>query len=400
MPTPPVNLPALRLKRGEERRLKAGHLWVFSNEVDNRATPLRAFEAGEPVRIETSSGRFLAYGYVNPNSLICARIMSRDERHPATASLLVHRLNVALSLRRRAYEENCYRLVYADSDLLPGLIVDRYDDFLVAQLTTAGMEAMKPQIVGALKKVIKPAGVLLKNDTAIRTREGLNLYVEVVHGDVPAEAHVVENGVSFRVPLAGGQKTGWYFDQRDNRDRLKRYVTGARVLDVFSYVGAWGLMAARHGGLDVCCVDSSAPALEILHANASVNHLDIEAAHGDAFVVMTGYKDQGRRFDLIILDPPAFIKRRKDLERGKAAYRRLNQLAMQLLENDAILISCSCSHHLAEADLAAEIQKAARHVGCHVQILERGGQAADHPVHPAIPETRYLKALFCRVVRT
>ncbi len=400
MPTPPVNLPALRLKRGEERRLKAGHLWVFSNEVDNRATPLRAFEPGEPVRIETSSGRFLAYGYVNPNSLICARIMSRDARHPATASLLVHRLNIALSLRRRVYEENCYRLVFGDSDLLPGLIVDRYDDILVAQLTTAGMEAMKPQVVEALTKVIKPAGVLLKNDTAIRAREGLNLYVEVAHGEVPAEAHVVENGVSFRVPLAGGQKTGWYFDQRDNRDRLKRYVTGARVLDVFSYVGAWGLMAARHGGLDVCCVDSSAPALEILHANASVNHLDVETAKGDAFDIMAGYKDQGRRFDLIILDPPAFIKRRKDLERGKAAYRRLNQLAMQLLENDAMLVSCSCSHHLSEADLTAEIQKAARHVGCHVQILERGGQAADHPVHPAIPETRYLKALFCRVIRT
>jgi 23S rRNA (cytosine1962-C5)-methyltransferase len=199
--------------------------------------------------------------------------------------------------------------------------------------------------------------------------------------------------------LSEGQKTGWYFDQADNRQAFLKYVAGARVLDVFSYVGAWGLAAARHGATDVTCVDASAQALDLMQANAQRNEVTANAIKGDAFDVLEQLHAAHERFDVVVLDPPAFIKRRKDIPKGQAAYRRLNQLGLQLLARDGLLVSCSCSYHLEEADLLAALQKAGRHVGRTVQVLEFGGQAADHPVHPAIAETRYLKALFCRAVQ-
>ncbi len=397
MPHPEIKLPSLKLKRREERRMKAGHLWVFSNEIDIRATPLRNFTPGELIRVDSHDGRFIGYGYVNPNSLICARLLSTEPKMIPDTGLLTDRIGAALRLRQRLYDEHCYRLIFGESDGLPGLVVDRYEDILVVQLTTAGMEAMKLNVIEALEKTIKPTGILLRNDLPVRALEGLKLYSEVASGNVPDEAHVRENEVMFRVPLTGGQKTGWYYDQRDNRSRLRRYVAGARVLDLFSYVGAWGLIAARHGATEVHCVDSSAAALELLRANAAVNHLDVSVTQGDAFDVLAALADSRRRFDIIVLDPPAFIPRRKDKPRGRAAYRRLNRQAMQLLAEDALLVSCSCSHHLTEDELISEINRAARQLGRRIQILERGGQAADHPVHPVIPETRYLKSLFCRV---
>jgi 23S rRNA (cytosine1962-C5)-methyltransferase len=394
-----ADIPVLRLKRGEDRRLTAGHLWVFSNEVDTEATPLVRFAPGDFVKIESDRRRFLGYGYVNPRSLICARILSRDPHQVIDKSLLVHRLQVALSLRRRLFEQPFYRLVHAESDGLPGLVVDRYDDVLVAQAGTAGMERLKPEITAALEKVIHPKGLLWRNEGAARELEGLPQYVETGLGEIPASVEVPENGLKFRVPLSEGQKTGWYFDQADNRQAFLKYVAGARVLDVFSYVGAWGLAAARHGATDVTCVDASAQALDLMQANAQRNEVTASAIKGDAFDVLEQLHAAHERFDVVVLDPPAFIKRRKDIPKGQAAYRRLNQLGLQLLARDGLLVSCSCSYHLEEADLLAALQKAGRHVGRTVQVLEFGGQAADHPVHPAIAETRYLKALFCRAVQ-
>ena len=393
-----MTLPPLILKKNEDRRLRAGHLWVFSNEVDISRSPLKGFEPGDLVEIQASNGHVIGTGYVNPNSLISARILSRDPRHPADRSLLVHRLNVALALRERLYPRPYYRLLFGESDGLPGLTVDRYGEVLVVQITTAGMERMKADVVAALEKVIKPAAILLRNDTGIRELEGLPLYTETALGTVPDAIEVEEHGLKFQVPLAAGQKTGWFFDQYANRARLLPYVKGQRVLDVCSYVGAWGVQAAAHGDSSVTCVDSSGAALEWAGRNAAANGVQLTLKDADAFDALKELREAGEKFGVVVLDPPAFVKRRKDLAAGSEAYRRLNQLAMQVLERDGMLISCSCSHHMPAEDLLTGIQSAARHLGRDAQVLEQGMQAPDHPVHPAIPETAYLKAFYVRVV--
>jgi 23S rRNA (cytosine1962-C5)-methyltransferase len=277
-------------------------------------------------------------------------------------------------------------------------VLDRYGDVVVGQVGTVGMEALKAAVVAAVEQVIAPRAMVWKNDSGARELEGLPAYVEAALGEAPDHVEVEENGVRFRVPMGAGQKTGWFYDQAANRAAFLKYVAGKRVLDVFSYLGAWGLAAARAGASGVMCVDSSAPALELLQASADANGLAVETRRGDAFDVLASLREAGERFDVVVVDPPAFIKRRRDIPKGQAAYRKLNQLAMQLLPRDGILVSCSCSHHLAQDDLIGAIQQAARHLGRFAQIVEVGGHAPDHPIHPAIPETRYLKALTCRVV--
>ena len=395
----PTTLAPLRLKKNEERRLRAGHLWVYSNEVDTARTPLAAFAPGEPVLIEAANGKPLGTGYVNPHSLICARLVSRDPAHALGRSLLVHRLNVALALRERLYEKPYYRLVHGEGDLLPGLVVDRYGDVLVVQFTTAGMEQARDAVIEALQKVLKPAGILLRNDSPIRALEGLHNYVEVI-GEVPGQVDLEENGVRFRVSVQAGQKTGWFYDQRENRARLARYVKDLRVLDLFSYVGGWGVQTAVFGAREVVCVDASQEALAQVAVNAEINGVQqcVQTRKGDAFDVLRELREAREHFDVVVLDPPAFIKRRKDAKAGIEAYQRINQQAMQVLAKDGILVSASCSYHLEAATLQQVVLAASRHLDRSVQILERGRQGADHPVHAAIPETQYLKALYCRVL--
>jgi 23S rRNA (cytosine1962-C5)-methyltransferase len=391
-----ADLPALRLKRNEDRRLHAGHLWIFSNEVDTGQTPLSWFTAGELVRVLAHNDRALGLAYVNPHSLISARLL--ETWTIPDAAWLAARIRAALDLRERLYAEPYYRLVYGESDGLPGLVIDRYGPACVVQIGTAGMERLKPEIQAALDQVLPCKTLLFKNDSAARDLEGLNGYVEAAKGGVGEWGQVLEDGLEFHVPLAEGQKTGWFFDQLANRRALPKFVAdGARVLDVFSYVGAWGVRAARGGAGEVLCIDSSAAALELAQANAARNRTTLATVKGDAFDVLQELGRAAARFDVVIIDPPAFAKRRKDLPKALAAYKRLNQLAMGLIKKDGILISCSCSQHVSAGDFQDAIAKAARAADKHLQILELGGQAPDHPVHPAIPETRYLKAYFCRV---
>ena len=399
-PVSPTEFAPLRLRKDEDRRLRAGHLWVYSNEVDIAATPLREFQPGQPVTIQASNGKFLGAGYINPNVLLCARLVSRDPDHPLGPSLLVHRLNVALSLRERLYAKPFYRLVYGEGDGLPGLIVDRYGDLCVAQITTAGMERLKDDILAALQKVVKPAAVLWRNDSPVRELEGLERAVADAAGVVPDAVEIEEDGLRFRVAPRTGQKTGWFYDQRDNRARLDRYVQGRRVLDVFSYTGAWGIRAAARGARDVLCVDSSAAALDQVAVNAALNGVGdrVQTRQGDAFAVLKALREARERFDVVVVDPPAFIKRRKDFKEGTLAYRRLNEMAMQVLDRDGILVSCSCSQLLARETLAQTLLQGARHLDRNLVILEQGRQGPDHPVHPAIPETDYLKVILARVL--
>ncbi len=399
-PAAALALPALQLKRGEDRRLRAGHLWVFSNEVDNEATPLTAFAVGAQARVLSDRGQFLGYAYVNPHALICARILARSPVHPPDRSLLVHRLKVALALRERHYAAPYYRLVFGESDGLPGLVLDRYGEVLVGQIATAGMEALRPDIEAAVAQVLAPQALVWKNDGGARDLEQLPRQIITGIGKAPEEVSVVEGVLQFQAPLAEGQKTGWFYDQCANRELFRRLLwPGVRVLDVCSYAGAWAVTAMRCGAREALCVDSSAAALALCERNAAANGVSVGTRRGDAFEVMDELLREGERFDVVVLDPPAFIKRRKDLARGAAAYRKLNQLAMRLLERDALLVSCSCSWHLPAEELLLLIQSAGRHSSRFVQMLAAGGQSPDHPVHPAIPESRYLKAYFCRVTR-
>jgi len=391
-------LATLILKRGEERRLAAGHPWVFSNEVDTERSPLSAFVPGALAELRTHRDTFVGYAYVNPHALICARIVSRDAAHPVDRALITQRLESALTLRRRLSEAPYYRWVFGESDGLPGLVLDRYGDVVVGQIATAGMEALRDEVAAAVSDVVSPAALYWKNDSAARDLEQLPQETRVAFGEVPEELTVEEAGLRFHAPLAHGQKTGWFYDQTANRTRFARYLSPrARVLDVCSYVGGWALAALRAGAAQACCVDSSQAALDFARANATRNGLTVETLHADAFDALKDLAAREERFDAVVLDPPAFIKRKKDIPQGQAAYRKLNQLALGLLGEEGLLVSCSCSYHLAPEELLAAIQSAARHEDRFVQILEAGGQSPDHPIHPAVPETRYLKAFFCRV---
>lgn len=388
----------LCLKKHEDRRLRGGHVWVFSNEVDVQKTPLTEFTPGQQVVVESYSGKPLGSAYVNPRSLICARIISRQPDVVLDKALLVTRLRRALALREQVFSQPFYRLVFAESDELPGLVVDRYNDVLVAQVNTAGMESVTDEIRMALEEVLQPKAILLRNDTSIREVEGLARSVEPLLGEPPQLVPVIENGTHFMAPIWQGQKTGWFYDHRFNRARLKDYVANKRVLDVFSYSGAWGIQAAVYGAAEVHCIDSSAQALEWLLENAKLNHCEnkIKTLKQDAFTALTELNQANEKYDVIILDPPAFIKRRKDAKEGLNAYRRLNQQALRLLKPDGILISASCSLHLPSENLVELLAVAGSYADHHLQILEQGHQSPDHPVHPAIPETNYLKTFICR----
>ncbi len=395
-----IEYPALYLRRGEDMRLRAGHLWVFANEVDVKRSPLSDFEPGQICVIADSRGKPVGVGYVNPHSLICARLVNRGIRHPLDASLLVHRIKVALSLRQRLYSEPYYRLLFGESDGVPGLVVDRFDDVLVAQASTAGMEHLKAEIEQALSKVLKPRTLVWKNDTGVRELEGLARETAIGFGTLQPPASVREAGLKFTIDPVGGQKTGWFYDQRSNRDLVAPLFSGMHVLDLFAYHGAWGLRAAAAGATRVDCVDSSAAAVQAIDTAALENGLqDKVSAHGsDVFDFLRTAREQRQRFDAVVVDPPAFIKRRKDMKAGRQAYRRVNEMAMQVLSKDGLLVSCSCSHHLPEAELLSLLQKTARHLDRNLQVLYRLQQGPDHPVHPAVPETAYLKGFVCRVL--
>jgi len=396
----PTAPPVLKLRRHEDKRLRGGHLWVFSNEVDNESRALTSFAPGECVRVVDHRDHFVGHACVNPHALICARILSRVEAEPIGPALFAKRLRSALALRKRLYPRDYYRLVYGESDGLPGLVLDRFGDVIVGQIATLGMETLRPLVEAAVAEVIAPRALIWKNDGSARDLEKLPREVVAAIGTVPDWVGIAEDGLNFQAPLVEGQKTGWFYDQAANREQLRRYLApGARVLDVCSYVGAWALTALRHGAASADCVDSSQQALDWALRNATANGLQIGTHKGDAFDVLARMGEQGERYDVVIVDPPAFIKRRKDQHQGEAAYRKLNQLAMRVMTDDAILVSCSCSFHLAHDTLPAILQSAADHAGRGLQILAFGGQSPDHPVHAAIPETRYLKTLFCRVTR-
>ncbi len=396
------NLPKLYLKKNEERRLDAGHLWVYSNEVDTKKTPLKDLPAGSAVALYSQRGQFCGNAYVNPRSLICARVFSFREGQALNKELLIRRIHAALKLRESLYEYPAYRLIHGEGDLLPGLVVDRFDSTLVVQISTAGMQLIESDVIEALVECLNPSGIHIRSTSAIRELEGLEPREETVHGTVPAVVHIKENGLGFDVPMKGGQKTGWFYDHRENRLLLQKYCHGKRVLDAFSYLGAWGINALAGGATEVVAIDSSQAACDGAVRNAQLNNFDeskYSVMKGDVADCLARLKEgSAQKFDIIVLDPPAFIQRAKDKRNGTEKYRKINSLAAKLLSENGLLVSASCSHHLNEADLQRVMLQSARSVGCGLQVLARGHQGPDHPVHAAIPETEYLKAIFARLI--
>lgn len=388
----------LYLRKGADRRLRGGHLWIYSNEIDTGRSPIGVFSAGDLVTVRDAAGALLGSAYMEPQSLICARLYAPGEQRTLDQALFEARLATALAGRAAAFDRPFYRLVYGDSDTLPGIVVDRFGDCLVVQFNNAGIERYRDSLLAALITQLQPQGILLRGDSRSRREQGLEGGAEVVYGNVPERVELEENGVQFLAPVHEGQKTGWFYDHRMSRARLAPWVKGKTVLDVYSYIGGWGIQAAAFGATDVCCLDSSAQALEGVTANAELNGLQdrVTTLRGSAPETMATLRAEGRQFDVVILDPPAFIQRKKDLKKGFAAYRRINELGLHLLRPGGLLVSASCSMHLSRADLISAMQQAAVRAACQLRVVEQGAQGPDHPIHPAIPETEYLKAVFAR----
>ena len=380
----------LVLKRGEDRRVRGGHPWIFSNEVESYEG---AVTDGGLVDVVDTRGAFLGRAYVNRHSLICARMLTR-RRDEIDRAFFVRRLERAQRLRDTVYaKEDAVRVVYGESDQLPGLVVDRYGDHLSVQVLTRGMEAQQELVREALDQVFRPKGVVLMADSPLRELEGLPLERRIWWGEVPERVAVQVGGFPLEVDLVGGQKTGLFLDQRENRKRAESRARGRRALDMFCYQGEWSMHMARGGAESVLAIDSSEPALELAAQNAERAGLSdrITFQRSHAFDTIRRMDRENERFGIVVVDPPALIKSRRNMAQGARAYRELNRAAMGLLEEDGILVTCSCSHHLDDSLFHQVLLEAARLAKRPMRVLEWAGEAPDHPRLLAVPETHYLK---------
>jgi len=391
--------PEIYLKKNEDKRLRKGHLWVFSNEVDTKRTPLEQFNAGDLVQVKSDDGKVLGTAYINPQALICARLLSRKANLKCGANFFKERLTTALALREKLFDKPYYRLVFGESDGLPGLVIDRFGPVLSVQITTAGIEQRKESLFAALDELLNPEAIILKNDNSQRQLEGLSMESELAYGELPEPLIIEENGAQFKVDILEGQKTGWFYDHRSSRAQLAGIAKNQRVLDLFCYTGAWSIPAALAGALEVTGVDASESALALATENAALNGVQDKTrfVRSDVFEFLKQARQENQLYDIIVLDPPALIKRKKDFKQGYEAYRRLNHLALQVLSKNGILVSASCSHHLSRDNLHEILRSSGRHIDRHLVFFAEGGQGPDHPIDPAAPETEYLKTFFCSV---
>ena len=377
----------VKLKNKEERRILRGHPWVFSNELQNMPAEL---SPGELVDVLDHADRYIGRGYINPHTLIAVRILTRKQEE-IDAEFFRRRISAARSLREMLGFGDSFRAVFSEGDGLPGLIVDKYADTLVVQSSTAGIDGLLGVITSVLKEAYSPQAIVLRNDTASRGIEGLTQEKQVVHGAVAGPVLIEESGIQYTIDVLEGQKTGFFFDQRENRQALKDYVRGKRTLDCFCYVGAWSLNAARFGASEVIGLDSSQKAVDLATANAALNGLNAQFIAADVFEELRKLEKQHERFNCIILDPPAFVKSRAKIREGLKGYKEINLRAMKLLEPGGALITCSCSHHV-DQDLFKEMLiDAAYSAGRQARLLEMRSQARDHPMLLAARETQYLK---------
>ena len=390
---------SLYLKRREDKRLRAGHLWIFSNEIDTKKSSLKSFEPGEMVNVLSAEGKNLGSAYVNPHSLIAARVYDETKHCELNQDWFEQRLLRALSLREMMFDKPYYRLIFSEGDSIPGLIVDRFDDCFVLQINTAGLDAVKELLLAALENLFDPKIIVLRNDSASRKLESLEQSVDLIKGEITEDICLEENGVKYQVDVLRGQKTGWFYDQRISRKNMMSQVKEKTVLDIFSYTGSWSICAASAGASEVTAVDVSQAALDCLVKNAEINEVQdrVTTICDDAFAAMQTMSHEKQLFDVVFIDPPAFIKRKKDIKEGQQAYTRANRLAMNLVKPGGLLISSSCSYHMSQANLQNSLLKASRKLKRPIQVLSYGHQGPDHPIHPAIEESAYLKTITVRV---
>ncbi len=373
------------------RRARGGSPWIFSNEIrmDEAA---KAIAPGAIVNVRGEDGRAFGTGYFNPKSLIAVRLLAEECDVAIDAEFFAARLTRALTLRNAVYDKPFYRLFHAEGDGVPGLVIDRFDDTLTVQIGTAGMEKQQTAILMALDQVLKPKTILLRADSPSRALEGLDSYVKTVKGEGHRIA-VEENGVRYIADLQEGQKTGWYFDQRDNRAFIAGLAKGKSVLDAYSYTGGFGIAAAKAGAREVICLDSSAPALALAEESARANGVSVQAVKADVFEELARLKAAGETFDIVLADPPPFVKSKKDLEPGSKAYRKLARLSADVTAPGGLLLIASCSHNIPPERFAAECAQGLLRVGRRAALIRQAGAGVDHPVHPLLPESAYLKAL-------
>lgn len=379
------------VKPKEGRRARAGAPWIFSNEIAMDAAA-KSLPAGSIVNVVGDDGRNFGTGYFNPRSLIAVRLLDSAGDVRIDADFFVRLLRRAAAIRDAIYTKPFYRLVHAEGDGLPGLTIDRFADTVAVQITTAGMEALLEPLLVALENVLAPSTVILRNDTASRALEGLGEYVRVAKGEARRVA-LEENCVRYFADLAGGQKTGWYYDQRDNRALMAKLARGRSVLDAYCYTGGFGIAAAVGGAREVVCLDTSAPALALAQDAAAANRVSCKFVKTDVFEELERLAATKETFDIIIADPPPFVRARKDLEPGAKAYRKLARLAAAVVAPQGFLMLASCSHNISPERFAQECAPGIARSNRRFTLIRQAGAGPDHPVHPMLPETAYLKAL-------
>jgi 23S rRNA (cytosine1962-C5)-methyltransferase len=391
--------PASRLEvgllPGRRKRAEGGHPWIYSNEIQMDAAA-KAVPRGSLVTLRRAGeAGALGVAMFNPHTLLAARLLDRDAGRPIGLRFFARHLERALRLRQKLFQEPYYRLVHAEADGLPGLVVDRFDDVLVVQQNTAGMDRLEPLVLGALESLLQPAAIVLRNDSPARALEGLAAETRVTLGAVDAPIVVHENGAVFRADPIAGQKTGWFFDQRDSRGFVSGLAGGARVLDLYCFNGGFAVQAARAEAAAVTGIDRSEPALALATHAAALNGVGERCTfrRGEAFAEAARLGAQGERFDLVIADPPAFAKSRREVPSALRGYRKLTRLAAALVAPGGILFLASCSYNVGAAEFAEAVRRGIADAGRGARILRAAGAGPDHPIHPALPETAYLKSL-------
>ena len=394
----PSDRPVIRLLPGHDRRLRSGHPWVFSNELAWSPT-LRTVPPGHIIRLESASGRAFGTFMFNPHSLIAARRLSPDPEVVVDSRFLAARLTAAARVRARFFTSPWHRLCHAEADGLPGLIIDRYGGVFVVSAGAAGAARLEAELLDALDDLFAPLAVVARDEGLARTLEGLPERVTVLAGRLPERLELEEGGVVFPIDVLQGQKTGWFYDQRFNRDAVTALAAGARVLDLFCHTGAFGLRAAAGGAERVLLADRSEPALAIAAETARRNGFAerVEIVRAEAFGLLERLSSEGTRFDLVIADPPAFAKSRKDHGPAVKGYEKLARLAACAVAPGGLLFLASCSHHVSAEEFAASVARGLVRAGREGRILRAAGAGPDHPVHPQLPESAYLKSLLLQL---
>jgi 23S rRNA (cytosine1962-C5)-methyltransferase len=392
--TTPSDLPIIRLRNGADKRFKNGHSWVYSNEII-MTNDAKALPAGSVVQLVRHDKKELGVGTFNPNSLITYRGFTRTGTKDIDKRFFKKRMTRALALRNTLFSEPHYRLIHGDADGLPGLVVDRFGDTIVIQTSTSGMDLMIDTIVLALKSLISPKNIVLNNEGGFRKLEQLDTFSKTLQGDISGPLEVRENGLTFYADPLNGQKTGWFFDQRCNREFVANLAKDRSVVDLFSYAGGFGVTAASKGATSVLMIDRSEASLYLARKAAEANNVSevCQFSTTEVFGALALFQEGKRRFGLVIADPPAFIKTKKDVGAGIKGYKKLARMSATAVEPLGFLMIASCSHNMHEDRFIEEVARGIGEAGRSPRLIYRAGAGPDHPVHPFMPETEYLKTL-------